>query len=75
MREIKKKKFIKLKPTKQVIFTENVLKPHYQKKINMFINQLKQRGAVLISAKEINILNENCFVYYKLDYIFKESFH
>ncbi len=29
MREIKKKKFIKLKPTKQVIFTENVLKPHY----------------------------------------------
>ncbi len=29
MREIKKKKFIKLKSTKQVIFTENVLKPHH----------------------------------------------
>ncbi len=29
MRELKKKKFIKLKSTKQVIFTENVLKSHY----------------------------------------------
>ncbi len=29
MREIKKKKFIKLKPTKQVIFAEDVLKFHY----------------------------------------------
>jgi len=29
MREIKKKKFIKLKLTKQVIFTEDVLKSHY----------------------------------------------
>ncbi len=29
MKEIKKKKFIKLKLTKQVIFTEDVLKPHY----------------------------------------------
>jgi len=29
MREIKKKKFIKLKLTKQVIFTEDVLKLHY----------------------------------------------
>ncbi len=29
MREIKKKKFIKLKLTKQVIFTENVLKFYY----------------------------------------------
>ncbi len=75
MREIKKKKFIKLKLTKQVIFAENVLKFHYQKKFNIFMNQLKQRDAVLTSVKEINILNENCFVYYKLDYIFKECFH
>ncbi len=29
MREIKKKKFIKLKLTKQVIFTKDVLKSHY----------------------------------------------
>ncbi len=29
MREIKKKKFIKLKSTKQVIFAKNVLKSHY----------------------------------------------
>ncbi len=29
MREIKKKKFIKLKLIKQVIFTEDVLKSHY----------------------------------------------
>ncbi len=29
MREIKKKKFIKLKLTKQVIFTEDVLKSYY----------------------------------------------
>ncbi len=29
MREIKKKKFIKLKLTKQVIFTKNVLKSYY----------------------------------------------
>ncbi len=29
MREIKKKKFIKLKSIKQVIFTEDVLKSHY----------------------------------------------
>ncbi len=36
------------------------------------MNQLKQRDAILTSVKEINILNENYFVYYKLDYIFKE---
>ncbi len=72
MREIKKKKFIKLKSIKQVIFTEDVLKSHYQKKLNIFMNQLKQRDAILTSVKEINILNENCFVCYKLDYIFKE---
>ncbi len=29
MREIKKKKFFKLKLIKQVIFTENVFKPYY----------------------------------------------
>ena len=72
MREIKEKKFIKLKSTKQIIFIKNVLKSHYQKKFNIFINQLKQRGAVLISAKEINILDENYFVCHKLDHIFKE---
>ncbi len=36
------------------------------------MNQLKQRDAILTSAKEINILDKNCFVYYKLDHIFKE---
>ncbi len=36
------------------------------------MNQLKQRDAILTSVKEIDILNENCFVYYKLDHIFKE---
>ncbi len=39
------------------------------------MNQLKQRDAILISAKETNMQNENCFVYYKLDYIFKECSH
>ncbi len=39
------------------------------------MNQLKQRDAVLTSAKEIDILDENCFVYYKLDHIFKECSH
>ena len=72
MRELKKKKFIKLKSTKQVIFTENVLKSHYQKKSNIFMNQLKQRDAILTSAKETNMQNENCFVYHKLDHISKE---
>ena len=72
MREIKKKKLIKIKLTKQVIFTEDVLKSYYQKNFNIFMNQLKQRDAILTSAKEINILDKNCFVYYKLDYIFKE---
>ncbi len=38
------------------------------------MNQLKQRDAVLTSVKEIDILNKNCFVYYKLDYVFKECF-
>ncbi len=36
------------------------------------MNQLKQRAAVLTSVKEIDILNENCFVYYKFNHIFKE---
>ncbi len=75
MREIKEKKFIKLKSTKQIIFIKNVLKSHYQKKFNIFINQLKQRDAILTSAKEINILNENCFVCYKFDHTFKECSH
>ncbi len=39
------------------------------------MNQLKQRDAVLISAKEANMQNENCFVCYKLDHIFKEYSH
>ncbi len=39
------------------------------------MNQLKQRDAILTSVKEINILNENCFVCYKLNHIFKECFH
>ncbi len=39
------------------------------------MNQLKQRDAILINVKEINILNENCFVYYKLNHIFKECFY
>ncbi len=39
------------------------------------MNQLKQRDAVLTSAKETNMQNENCFVYYKLDHIFKECSH
>ncbi len=39
------------------------------------MNQFKQRDAILISANEINILNENCFVYHKLNYIFKECSH
>ncbi len=75
MREIKKKKFIKLKLTKQVIFAEDVLKFYYQKKFNIFMNKLKQRDAILTSAKETNMQNENCFVCYKLDYIFKECSH
>ena len=80
MRDIKKKKFIKLKLTKQIIFTEDVLKSHYQKKPDIFLNQLKQRDAILTSVKEIDILeidilNENCFVYYKLNHIFKECSH
>ncbi len=36
------------------------------------MNPLKPRGAVLTSAKETNMQNENCFVYHKLGYIFKE---
>ncbi len=36
------------------------------------MNPLKPRGAVLTSAKETNMQNENCFVYHKLDHIFKE---
>ncbi len=39
------------------------------------MNQIKQRDAILTNAKETNILNENCFVYYKLDHTFKECSH
>ncbi len=39
------------------------------------MNQLKQRDAVLTSVKEIDILNENYFVYYKFNHTFKECFH
>ena len=75
MREIKKKKFIKLKSTKQVIFAKDFSKSYYQKKPNILMNQLKQRDAVLTSAKETNMQNENCFIYYKLDHTFKKCSH
>ncbi len=75
MREIKKRKFIKLKSTKQIIFVKDLFRSYYQKKPDILINQLKQRGAVLTSAKETNMQNENYFVYYKLDHIFKECSH
>ncbi len=39
------------------------------------MNQLKQRDAILTNAKETNMQNKNCFVYYKLDHIFKECSH
>ncbi len=39
------------------------------------MNQLKQRDAILTSAKEIDILDENCFVCHKPDHIFKKCSH
>ncbi len=39
------------------------------------MNQLKQRDAILTSAKETNMQNENYFIYYKLDHTFKECSH
>ncbi len=75
MRKIKKKKLIKIKLIKQVIFVKDLFKLHYQKKPNILMNQLKQRDAVLTSAKETNMQNENCFIYYKLDHTFKECSH
>ncbi len=75
MKKLKKKKLIKIKLTKQVILTKDLFKSHYQKKSDILISQLKQRDAVLTSAKETNMQNENYFVYHKLNYIFKECFH
>ncbi len=55
MREIKKKKFIKIKSIKQVIFVKNLLKSYYLKKLNILTNLLKSRDAILTSAKEMNM--------------------
>ncbi len=75
MKELKKKKSIKIKLIKQVIFVKDLFKPYYQKKSDILMNSLRQRDAVLTSAKETNMQNENYFVYYKLDHIFKECSH
>ena len=55
MKELKKKKLIKIKLTKQVIFAKDFFKSHYQKKYNILANQFKQRDAILFSAKETNM--------------------
>ncbi len=75
MKELKKKKSIKIKSIKQVIFAKDLFKSYYQKKLDILINQLKQRDAILTSAKETNMQNENCFVCYKLNYTFKKCFY
>ena len=72
MKELKKKKLIKIKLTKQVIFAENLSKSYYLKKLNILTNLLKPRDAILTSAKETNMQNKNYFVCYKFDHIFKE---
>ncbi len=55
MKELKKKKSIKIKLTKQVIFVKNLFKSYYLKKLNILTNLLKSRDAILTSAKETNM--------------------
>jgi hypothetical protein len=75
MQNIKEKNAInKVKIIKRVIFAEKISKFIFYRKIKAtkLMNLSNSHDAILTSMKEMNLQNENCFIYYKLDHISKE---
>jgi len=63
---------IKAKITKQIIFVEESVKATRRIIETKMIDQSKSRDAVLTSAKENDLLIENCFLCHKSDHTSKE---
>jgi hypothetical protein len=75
MQDIKEKNVInKVKIIKRVIFAEKILKFTFYRKIEAtkLVNLSNSHDAILTSAKEMNLQNENYFICYKLNHISKE---
>jgi hypothetical protein len=64
----------KVKIIKQVIFTEKILKFIFYRKIEVIklVNLSNSRDAILTSAKDTDLQDENYFTCHKLDHVFKE---
>jgi len=76
MKKIKDKKLmIKVKTTKQVIFTDEILKIFYRKiEVIKSVELLNSYDAILSNVKDTNLQADNCFLCHKLNHIFKKCF-
>jgi hypothetical protein len=77
MQEIKEKNIIdKVKMIKWITFVEEISKIFfYRKNIIKSVKLSNLHDIVLTNAKNMNLQDENCFFYYKLNYIFEECFN
>jgi hypothetical protein len=78
MQDIKEKNAInKVKIIKRVIFIKKISKFIFYKKIEAIklMNLSNSCDAILTSAKDTNLQDENCFTYHKFNHIFKECFN
>ena len=75
MRELKKKKLVKVKTTKQIIFEKHSDSTFKKIENHRYSDAFKSRDAVLISAKKIDQFESNCFICHKSSYIFKKCFN
>jgi len=74
MKKIKDKELmIKVKTIKQVIFADEISKTFYRKiEVTKSVELSNLHDAILTNIKDINLQADNCFLCYKLSYIFKE---
>jgi hypothetical protein len=74
MKKIKdKESMIKVRTTKQVTFTDEILKIFYKKiEVTKSVKLSNLRDAILTGIKDTDLQADNCFLCYKLNHIFKE---
>jgi len=78
MRDIKDKNAVnKVKMIKRVIFAEKISKFTFYRKIEATksVNLSNSRDAILTSAKDTDLQDENCFICHKLNHISRKCFN
>jgi len=78
MRDIKDKNAVnKVKMTKRVIFAKKFSNFTFYRKIEATksVNLSNSRDAILTSAKDTDLQDENCFICHKFDHISRKCFN